>query len=278
MGKKSKRNKTNSGGPVRKGLAGTIYDTICRMTDEDDKQFDTIQFNEILKVESKYRHLDSFSDNPFKDAYVLNAFGSAIYFHSANDEACLNRTIDYFERAKVRMEDANTGDRREARKSLKLGIEMQLAGLYSQDRDMEKAISSHRWFLANGNRHQVKANYLINLSNNFNRFKKFEYAIEVLLGMDVIGTSEEKVEAETNLIFAYIECGEFLKAEAANKKRRRSTDKNDWVESRLQSGRIEKGLCKYKVAIPYLREVVAKLQKQENDDTRVKLESVVPWN
>ena len=155
---------------------------------------------------------------------------------------------------------------------------MQLAGLYSEDRDMEKAISSHRWFLANGNRHQVKANYLINLSNNFNRFKKFEYAIEVLVGMDVIGTSEEKVEAETNLIFAYIECGEFLKAEAANKKRRRSTDKNDWVESRLQSGRIEKGLCKYKVAIPYLREVVAKLQKQENDDTRVKLESVVPWN
>jgi len=32
-----------------------------------------------LKVESKYRHLDTFSDDPDKDAYVLYAFGFENY-------------------------------------------------------------------------------------------------------------------------------------------------------------------------------------------------------
>ena len=98
---------------------------------------------------------------------------------------------------------------------------MQLAGSYSEGRDMEKAISSHRWFLENGNRHRVAAICVITISHNFNRFKKFDYAIEVLEGcIDMMETLEEKVQAETNLVRAYIGCGEFLKAKAAHKKRR----------------------------------------------------------
>jgi len=74
----------------------------------------------------------------------------------------------YYERAKERMEDADTGDRRLNQKSLKSKIGMNLAGLYSDGRDMEKAISSYRWLLENGNRHEVIANYVIRLSYHFN--------------------------------------------------------------------------------------------------------------
>ena len=47
------------------------------------------------------------------------------------------------ERTKERMEDANAGDRREAPKSIIPGIGIHIALLYSEGRDMEKAISSH---------------------------------------------------------------------------------------------------------------------------------------
>jgi len=62
-----------------------------------------------LKVESKYRHLDAFSDNPVKDVGVLYyAFGRANY-DGSKDEIHLNRAIDYYERAKERMEDSTAG-------------------------------------------------------------------------------------------------------------------------------------------------------------------------
>jgi hypothetical protein len=80
---------------------------------------------------------------------------------------------------------------------------------------MEKAISLHRWLLANGSRHEVPAKYMINLSSNFNRFEKVKYTVEVLEGtMDMMETLEEKVKAETFLIHAYIGCGEFLKGKS----------------------------------------------------------------
>jgi hypothetical protein len=87
--------------------------------------------------------------------------------------------------------------------------------------------------------------FLICLSNNFNRFEKFEYTIEILVGsMDMMETfDEEYFKAETNLIRTYIRCGEFLKAKAAHKKRR-STDNYDCI-ARWQSGRIEEELCNY---------------------------------
>mmetsp|Transcript_18258 Transcript_18258/g.27073 ORF Transcript_18258/g.27073 Transcript_18258/m.27073 type:complete len:148 (+) Transcript_18258:442-885(+) len=142
------------------------------------------------------------------------------------------------------MEDANANDRRQTQNALKIG--MRLASAYSDGRDMEKAISTHRWSLANCNRLEVSANYCIRLSHNFNRFKKFEYTIEVLEGsMDLIRRTFDQwaqSQAETLLIQAYTKFGEFLKAKAADKKRR-STDIQNFVAVGLQSGRIEEGMC-----------------------------------
>ena len=133
---------------------------------------------------------------------------------------------------------------------------------------MEKAISSHRWYIANNNRHEVPAIHLIHLSHNFNGFKNIEDAIEVLEGnMDMMTKTfkEDEVQADRELIGAYIESGEFLKAKSANEKRR-SIDKDQWVV-RLQSGSIEGGLCNYKAAIAHFREVIAELRKKEYDDS-----------
>ena len=76
-----------------------------------------------------------------------------------------------------------------------------LAILYSKGRDMEKAITSHRWLLENCNRREDAANYLIQLSRNFNRFKKYKYTIEVLEGsIDMTKTVEDEAQAETSLL------------------------------------------------------------------------------
>jgi len=64
------------------------------------------------------------------------------------------------------------------------------------------------WFLENCCRQQVTADYLINLSDNFNLFEKFEYTIEVLEGsMDIMETLEDEDQAEANLIAAYTAFG-----------------------------------------------------------------------
>ena len=83
-----------------------MFDSVCRLL--RDKKYD-----DILKIESKYRHLDTFSDDPPEDASVLYAFGTA------NNEssliiACKERAIHYFERAKERMKDADADDDRQA--------------------------------------------------------------------------------------------------------------------------------------------------------------------
>ena len=270
MGKKSSRNNKNNGGPLRKGLAqvvptttyniadSTIYETVTRLMDARN-------YEEILRVESKYRHLDhTFSDDPVIDAYVLTAFGRANFMSSKRDDISWERGIHYYERAKERI-DAHAGGHRQAHESIKPGIGKNLAVLYSKHPDtMEKAISSHRWwFLANCCRQQVTADYLINLSNNFNKYKKFEYTIEVLEGsMDIMETLKDEDQAVIHLIAAYIGCGEFLKAKTANKERR----SNHWT-TRLQSGRIEKGMCNYEAAIAHFRKAVDGLQKQGYDDS-----------
>ena len=64
---------------------------------------DAQKYDEILKVELKYRHLDNFSDGPVTDAVLLYAFGRANHEYS-KDEACVNRAIDYYERSKERMD------------------------------------------------------------------------------------------------------------------------------------------------------------------------------
>ena len=260
MGKKSKRNNKNNGGTVRKGLAAVptapaappanFFMTVMRFM-----KFQNL--NQLLKLELKYRHLDSFSDNPNQDIEVLYAFGAA---HNASQqkEACLNRAIHYYERVKERIEDANPDDLYPQRVfMLKETIGMNLPHLYAKGRDMEKAISSHRWFLANVSRHEVTADYVMQLSNHFIQFDKFEYAIEVLEGsMHTMKTFEE---AEVVLIQAYIGCGEFLKAKAADEEHRSS---NRYLI--IQSGRIEEGLCNYETAIDQYREDINALLRHGN--------------
>jgi len=70
-----------------------------------------------LKVESKYRHLDTFSDHPGENLYVLYSFARANHANANENEICLDRAIHYYERAKERI-DADDYDRRQSPKSL----------------------------------------------------------------------------------------------------------------------------------------------------------------
>ena len=109
MGKKSRRNNRNTnGGLLRKeelaavptaaaAAAATMYETICRFLIAD-------KYDEILKVESKYRHLDTFSDYPPQDVLIFHAFvGCCAHgtMKAQQEESdCMERAIHYFERAK----------------------------------------------------------------------------------------------------------------------------------------------------------------------------------
>ena len=83
-----------------------IFDTVYRLVASRN-------IVKVLEVESKYRHLDTFSDNPVEDAFVLTVFGTT------NDvcNICFDRAIAYYERAKVRMEDVNVNDQSASFKS-----------------------------------------------------------------------------------------------------------------------------------------------------------------
>ena len=237
--------------PAAATAAATIFQTVHRLLEAH-------RFEQILNLESKYRNLETFSDEPAEDIYVLYAFGRAIRKSNANseDEICANGTIHYYERAKERIDAVN--DQSRTPRSLRSEIGMWLALLYSDGRDVEKAIPSHRWLLEDCNRHEVSGPFLISLGKKFNQFGKYEYAIEVLEGsMHMMKTFEEEVQAETNLISTYIGCCEFRKAKAANEERR-STNINHWAAG-LQSGRVEEGLCNHGAAIAQFREVVLRL-------------------
>ena len=60
-----------------------IFDTVYRLVASRN-------IVKVLEVESKYRHLDTFSDNPVEDAFVLTVFGTT------NDvcNICFDRAID----------------------------------------------------------------------------------------------------------------------------------------------------------------------------------------
>ena len=86
------------------------------------------------------------------------------------------------------MEDVNANDKPDWQKEIKSNIGMNLAGLYLEGGDMEKTISSHRWWLEHcSSRDVLVMRYVIRLSRNFNRYEKFEYTLEVLEGsMDMM--------------------------------------------------------------------------------------------
>jgi hypothetical protein len=213
MGKKSRRKKNNNGGPM-------VAD----------------KFEEILKFELKYRHLGTFSDDPYSMKMRVFSIPLAVQIMRLQKMKLASTArfiISKEPKCAVRTQMPSDQVRS---KNLKTAIGMRLAGIYSNGRGMEKAISSYRWSFANGNRPDEG---IITISRNFNRFKKCEYTIEVLEGsMDSIRTLREKAKAKTCLIQAYIGFGEFLKAKAANEKRLSI----DW-QAVMQSGEIEEVLC-----------------------------------
>ena len=77
--------------------------------------------------------------------------------------------------------------------------------------------------------------------------------------MGMMETFDQEDQAESimqQLVQAYIGCGEFLKAKAANEKYRSLTDINHGTAG-VKSGRIEEGFCNYEAAIAHFREVAA---------------------
>lgn len=166
--------------------------------------------DELLKIESEYGHLETFSNDPVEEFHTLFAFGAA---HTTaidsseerNWDFHTDRSIQYFERARE-IEHSSIND-----EHWKSTLVMNLAPLYARrGRDMEKAISTYRWFLANSNRDDARAVYHFHLSQSFHRFKKYEYAIEVLEGrMGILEADEELL-----LVDAFIGYNEMLKAKA----------------------------------------------------------------
>jgi len=55
-----------------------IFKTVCQLLDAHN-------FDKILKVESKYSHLDTFSTDPVEYTYVVYAFGCA---NNASQACC----------------------------------------------------------------------------------------------------------------------------------------------------------------------------------------------
>ena len=57
------------------------------------------KYGELLKIEQKFRHCDTFSDDPVEDVSIRNVFGNV---HMMEVEgACSDRAIQYFERARA---------------------------------------------------------------------------------------------------------------------------------------------------------------------------------
>ena len=118
---------------------------------------------------------------------------------------------------------------------------------------LKKAISTHRWFLANSNRDKVDAEYLGILSCNFNISKNFEYTIEVLEGfMDMFETFKEgdQLELLVHLIEAYIDSDELVKAKTVI-----GTICLKIADYAIfyYSGRVELGMCNFEAAIDHIR-------------------------
>jgi len=103
------------------------------------------KYDVILEIESKYRHLDTFSDDPVEDVHMLYAFGCAIH-QEAKDEACLDRVIHYYKKSKERI-DANANCRSKTSKLMKTDMGMHLAGMYSADVTWKRQSLRIDWYL-----------------------------------------------------------------------------------------------------------------------------------
>lgn len=276
MGKKKiGRNCKNKMGPSRKerttaraptSPSTTLYDTVSSL-------FRAGKYDQVLEFESKYADLQqqqaSFvvhdHDDPpvLDDVHMMFAFGAS---NMKRGTGYLDRAIDYWERGRELIDNItncwNELDQVSQAQisTTRANIGMNLPLVYSEGPAtmMEKAISSHRWYIADLNRDKLQAEYLYGLSRNFHRFRKYEYAIEVLEGaMDFMETLES-VEDHAALLFrlssAYVECDELLKAKALNEKLLSMGGTNVWTL--FLSGRMESGMCNYEAAIDHFRNAI----------------------
>ena len=267
MGKKSKRdNKTNKTKGARLHKAAThvpqsaLFSTVLGLLKAD-------KFDEIRKIESQYQHadLDPFSDDS-DGAFVAYAFGTA-HYESQENGGCLNRATHNLERARQLL-DSNPFEGSETDFMRRTVI--QLALCYSSDgRDMEKAISCYRWILENCDRDHVQSecNTLLLLGKKLMRFKRYDYAIEVLeeILVDMLGnfSEVEQFGCFYVLVHAYIEFKDFLKAKTALKEfisvRPRVMRENGMLPS--LEGRAEFGLCNYNAAIHHFKNATESEQR-----------------
>jgi len=274
MGKKSKRNTSTSDKNTKKETSRkgktvkarvTLYDTVGGL-------FRAKKLDEIRKIESKCRHLDSFSDDPLENIYILHAFGHAMYDPDNDDEDnCLSRAILYLERAKL-ICNTNQDERFQAVfLQFRRYVEIHLSLCYSSDdHDMEKAISSFRWLVENCERGYVQSEHgkLSMLSSNFSKFKQYGYAIEVSEKLCVLraeGVETCTVINQISYVFqlmqAYIGYGELLKAKSTIEKFLFLMPNNDMTPH--FEGCVEFGLCNYGTAIHHFSNISSEAYNED---------------
>ena len=177
MGKKDiRRNCKNKKGPSRKeqttakaptSSCTTLYETVSSL-------FRAGKYDQVLEFESKYADLQAsfvlHHDDPpiLDDVHIMFAFGAS---NMKRGTGYLDRAIDYWERGRELVDNlTNLNELDEVSQAqistTRANIGTNLPLVYSEGPAtmMEKAISSHRWLLANGNRHQVTAMYVIRRS------------------------------------------------------------------------------------------------------------------
>jgi len=138
-------------------------------------------FNEILKLESRWGHLKTFGecDDPEENVLILHAFGSAVLRDNNKKSA-----MHYYQKAMDIM-NSNPNEEFHSRVSeLKYSLAMNLARTYSFYEDSDRTITVHRWLLRNCKRNKVltSLSYILYVSRNFTKKNEHEYAIEVLEG------------------------------------------------------------------------------------------------
>jgi len=171
MGKKSRRNNKKEKealireAPGQTQAPGTPRTTLYKIV---SGLFDADKFDEIRRLESKYGHLETFGNDPKEEFYIQYAFGAAHATAVGSSEERdqhwdfhSDRSIQYFERIAETMENSNIEEEFQGMVSWKPTLMKNLATLYAgRGREMEKAISAHRWFFANSNRDDVEELYI----------------------------------------------------------------------------------------------------------------------
>lgn len=256
MSTKMQKNEINKTRKVSKAPAA-LYDMVNRL-------FHANRDVDILNIESQYGRLDTFCDEPSHDVLIHYIFGTASM--ELKRSAWGDCTVYHYQRA---MDIINSNNDRKFHTQisyLKVSFGQRLAVLYSDKGDMEKSISSYRWFLEIFNRDEMEVTDALQLCENFSEFKRYDYAIGVLEGyIDMLESikEEEQVAIVSGLIEAYMNYGEWAKAKTVQERLRSTQAGTSHVTSEIllyMSGRIEARRCNYAAAIDNFKEAHSHVQ------------------